>query len=138
GRSCALTSPDFIGSAPRMDELVTALRIALCGGAGVLAACGQKDGPGDTGSSSNPRPPKTISSEAYVKAEGGVILRTGPAHCEPHFSGEACTGTEANLTCRTDADCKARPHGSCRSYAAVPAATSRVESPSSCGCAYQC
>ncbi|APR81220.1 Hypothetical protein A7982_06567 [Minicystis rosea] len=70
----------------------------------------------------------------FVRCPDTSVHRVEVVTCDPTISAPSCTGTENNITCTSDADCTAGPHGRCVFTAVVEDAGLVT----SCGCAYSC
>lgn len=75
-------------------------------------------------------PTATGEPSGYVACENGHTHRAYAAACDPTNDLPACAGTEAFLSCTTDADCTERPNGRCNSFDGFEG--------TSCGCVYTC
>jgi hypothetical protein len=111
--------------------LLTAAALALPG-------CGMR-----TQRCQNPTPiqDQTGAPTGYEKCADGAILRVEALPGDPTIDKPGCAGTEAELLCKSDADCTAGPHGKCHSYTGVtgssppplPATMTTI-----CACLYAC
>ncbi|MGZ3448106.1 MAG: ferritin-like domain-containing protein [Polyangiales bacterium] len=132
-----------------MDSLAI-LRTSILASLGLASACSRRDQPKPdpatpiaSASEDVPvakpyvEPPKkkTGPSSAYAETlglslgEDGHLRRSAKVQCAstPGTCPAGATGD-----CKTDADCKAHPHGFCRKYELDPSA------PAQCGCDYAC
>ncbi|WP_437743391.1 ferritin-like domain-containing protein [Sorangium sp. So ce1504] len=74
-----------------------------------------------------PRPPRGVG---WVEERDGTVHRATRVRCDATIDQRACSGTERTFQCRTDADCKEGPRGTCvSSFGQIGAY---------CGCEYSC
>ncbi len=74
------------------------------------------------------------TDSGIAQCPDGTVHRNHAATCDPTIAAPACTGSEQNVTCQSDADCTSGPHGRCVS-------TSKLEDMgvlTACGCHYAC
>jgi hypothetical protein len=74
--------------------------------------------------------PVISSKIGWVTESNGNAHRATVTTCDPTIDMPACVGTEGHLSCKTDADCTAHPHGKCT--------TGYGQVGSYCGCTYSC
>lgn len=74
--------------------------------------------------------PVISSKIGWVTESNGNAHRATVTSCDPTIDMPACAGTEGHLSCKTDADCTAHPHGKCT--------TGYGQVGSYCGCTYSC
>ncbi len=85
-----------------------------------------------TAPSSSTRTPVKVPGVGYITEVNGTVHRAGPATCDPKIDAPSCNGTESQLDCKTDADCKEHPHGKCASW------TGQFRKMDGCSCQYSC
>ena len=74
------------------------------------------------------------ADSGFARCPDGTIHRVHPVACDVNAGIHACTGTEAMITCKTDAECTMAPHGRCASFT-----QSTFGGPATaCGCVYPC
>jgi hypothetical protein len=64
----------------------------------------------------------------------GTIHRVAAVTCDASIDAPACTGTETTVTCASDADCTAGPHGRCVAVTSLD----DLGLVTNCGCNYAC
>jgi hypothetical protein len=70
----------------------------------------------------------------FSNCPDGTIHRAQAIDCDPTIDAPACTGTENTVTCQSDADCTAAPHGRCVSVTTIEDEGLKTN----CGCYYSC
>ncbi|MFT3765885.1 MAG: ferritin-like domain-containing protein [Minicystis sp.] len=119
-------------------------------GAGGAATSSSTSGSGGAGTGgmgtggTAPVDPVCAGAEAIYASDGtpsgfalcpdNTIHRVEKATCDATIDAPACTGMENNISCQSDADCTAGPHGRCVSTAVVEDSGLITY----CGCAYSC
>lgn len=81
-----------------------------------------------------PIPSANGSYSGFATCPDDTVHRVAPATCDATIDAPACTGAEQTITCQSDADCTAAPHGRCTH-------TDTVEDAglvTACGCHYSC
>ncbi len=84
--------------------------------------------PDETAAPEPTRPPSNVSG--WVEDKDGTVHRAAVTRCDAKIDRPVCKGTESHLSCKTDADCNAHPHGKC--------VTGIGQVGSYCGCLYSC
>ena len=80
-----------------------------------------------------PIPATNGMPSGFAQCPDGTIHRNQAAACDPTIAAPVCTGHEKMITCASDAECTAGPHGRCVSVEIIDAALTTV-----CGCFYSC
>lgn len=70
----------------------------------------------------------------FARCPDGTTHRAKKIACDPTLGIEACTGTEPQIDCMSDADCTAKPGGRCASHTVVDFGGAHP----ACGCVYPC
>ena len=109
------------------------------GGAGSVAASSGAGGdgglaPGDAVcAGATPIPATNGMPSGFAQCPDGTIHRNQAVACDPTIAAPVCNGHEKMITCASDAECTAGPHGRCVSVEIIDAALTTV-----CGCFYSC
>jgi hypothetical protein len=79
-------------------------------------------------------PTNSGAPSGFVECPDGTVHRAQATACDPTIDAPVCTGMEQTVTCASDADCTAGPHGRCVSLATLD--DDGVHT--ACSCAYSC
>jgi hypothetical protein len=107
------------------------------GGSSASSSSGSSSSSGGTGNEcagAVPVPTTNGAASGFARCPDGTIHRNEPVTCSTTEGIAACTGSEASVTCMSDADCTSSPNGHCASYT-----QSSFGGPMTlCGCVYPC
>ncbi len=118
-------------------SILAALGVGVlgCGGSVVVDVGGAGGGSGTSGTSGTSTGNTTVSTgtgipssvcagavpimttdgadSGFARCPDGTIHRVAVTSCNSKINSPACLGNEDSLSCTTDADCTAKPHGKC-------------------------
>ncbi|MFT3775751.1 MAG: ferritin-like domain-containing protein [Minicystis sp.] len=109
------------------SSILAAIGLAACGGSVTVEGSGGSNTTSSTSGTGGNTPGECAGAQVVPTPDGstsgfsrcpdGTIHKSGPSSCNVGIGINACTGSEMQFECKTDAECGGGPHGRCASVA---------------------